>query len=53
MTCNCLGGVRWYGGGFTLPSSGYWLGLSRTKPFVFTTTAENSAPLNEEGKADL
>jgi len=33
--------------------SGYWLGVSQHKPFVYTSPADNSATLNEKREVDL
>jgi len=35
-----------------LPFSGSWSGVSQPNPFVYMSTAENSAALNEKGEVE-
>ena len=39
-------------GGYPLPFSDYWLGISQPEPFVYKSPAENSATLLEKGEVD-
>jgi len=53
MTYHSYDSMGWYCCGLQFTSSGFWLGVSQLKPFIYTSPAVNLAIPNKQREVDL